>query len=576
MAKIEDLKKKYDFYNDIIKNGTKWESFELEHGRKVEQFRREQATIKDSSSKEYSQLQRRIRQEEQNFRQNRIDYNKLPAIERNLSRIKQLIEDRNTYQDLLNEIESSKKQNSDRYQERLSLQARAQELENELRELNEMEGYCKNALKNPNATEEQKESARKKLKDVQEKIKSNNANFIKNQKAFEEQLKVKDIEVPENDEREIKDKISKLDDFIEALLDGKSLSDYRRNFEKKRRKYFQDGQGEQQQVEEPATAKEPVPEPEPEQEPAPEPESEQEPAPELESEPVPEPAPEPEPEPQLTPKEILAQKIFSTIANYGSIDAKKESEMLDQYLHEHGTQGINDLKEISDTLKTSTYNEEKYRILAENYAQLIESAIIIYKAERSQPEFDLGAAIDELQEDDYHPQEVVNTQEYQDNDEKCSKIMIEDGGVYLIGSDNTQRFQPKLGIVKGFLERLRVVSTLRDGIEEDDMPVVPLTKFFKINPTVTKRMTGEELKEYILALRGEGTTSYEIIDNRGKQKMLPPVNTEEKQEEQRKPLLERLRVGKQPLYGGRDGKFVKGNKDTRKNKEEKDGVEPGE
>lgn len=306
MAEKQEWEEKYERYlRGEFPNQQTIEEAQKTYAEKEQEYAKELAKIVDNTSDEYrSKVNERnkMRKEQQakivalrneisfltgTYTQDgQISMSNLKRVERNMPIIKKVKEDRDTYQELLDELLSSQAENEKRMQGRISLGQETARLEAELAELQETEKHCRIALSNPTTTEEQRANATRVLQETIQKKNKNQLDFSKNKMSLQKELETPLIEIPKGNIEELEAKIKRCNHICELLLEGKSIGKIQKELDTA-----------PEPTPAPAPEPAPAPAPAPELEPTPAPAPEPEPTPEPTSEPTPEPIPEPTPEP---------------------------------------------------------------------------------------------------------------------------------------------------------------------------------------------------------------------------------------------------------------------------------------
>ena len=209
------------------------------------------SAIKDTTSEEYRKtIAQRKSEKAENSRKTKDIKDlseKLIAIKRNFPLVERQLENRETYQALLDEIKEIQIQNWKIVNHREELVTEGKRLDKELQELKEMEEHCNIAINNPNATPEQKENATRALQEYKQKINENQIKFSENQLALQKDMDENSLEqIPDADIIELKEKIQRSNFICEMLLDGKSMGEIQKELQQPKE---QEQQAEQQQAE---------------------------------------------------------------------------------------------------------------------------------------------------------------------------------------------------------------------------------------------------------------------------------------------------------------------------------------
>ncbi len=213
----ENYKSKYD-PKDIEKSE---ERVKRMLSAKLGKIRSDKA--KSTNSKEY----RRLSLEEKEFSKVQEEtLGKSKQVFKNLARVEKVKESRDKKQNKLNELVKQRNDREKQLEERKNLKEKIQKLEIELSDLNETRKHCLYAIKNPNAPAENKENAKIKLAEIEQKIADNNANYSKlalqlNDKESEELVKA----VSEKDMKELEDGIKRDNKICELLMQGYAMKD---------------------------------------------------------------------------------------------------------------------------------------------------------------------------------------------------------------------------------------------------------------------------------------------------------------------------------------------------------------
>ena len=226
--KREKWEDRYDQIKNMPELPTN-ETLEEELKGKEVQFAQRLAQIKDTSSQEYREVvseRNAVRREYENsMKENDFLRENFVAIKSNLSLIEKARENRNTYQEILDEILESKAENEKRIEEIDKLRKEAERLETELSELKYHEEHLLIAVNNQEATPEQRAQAASRLENIRKKLSKNHFDFSDNQNALEEQLKTPPIDIVDGDIEELQSKIDRSNRTCELLLEGKSMSE---------------------------------------------------------------------------------------------------------------------------------------------------------------------------------------------------------------------------------------------------------------------------------------------------------------------------------------------------------------
>ena len=262
MAERKNWEEKYDLYKEILTNnsdekirsGLTLQNYMDEFQTRDAELARNLSAIKDTTSEEYRKtIAQRKSEKAENSRKTKDIKDlseKLIAIKRNLPLVEKQIENRDTYQAILDELLSNQKQNSVLMGKREELSKEAERLDKELKELKETEEHCNIAINNPNATPEQRENATRVLQDCKQKINENQIKFSENQINLQKELETPLIEVSEEDITDCKNKIERSNLICEMLLDGESMKDIQKALQQPKGQEQQAQQSDQQQSEE--------------------------------------------------------------------------------------------------------------------------------------------------------------------------------------------------------------------------------------------------------------------------------------------------------------------------------------
>ena len=262
MAERKNWEEKYELYKEILTNnsdekirgGLTLQNYMDEFQTRDAELARNLSAIKDTTSEEYRKtIAQRKSEKAENSRKTKDIKDlseKLIAIKRNLPLVEKQIENRDTYQAILDELLSNQKQNSVLMGKREELSKEAERLDKELKELKETEEHCNIAINNPNATPEQRENATRVLQDCKQKINENQIKFSENQINLQKELETPLIEVSEEDITDCKNKIERSNLICEMLLDGESMKDIQKALQQPKGQEQQAQQSDQQQSEE--------------------------------------------------------------------------------------------------------------------------------------------------------------------------------------------------------------------------------------------------------------------------------------------------------------------------------------
>ena len=245
MAERKNWEEKYELYKEILTNnsdekirgGLTLQNYMDEFQTRDAELARNLSAIKDTTSEEYRKtIAQRKSEKAENSRKTKDIKDlseKLIAIKRNLPLVEKQIENRDTYQAILDELLSNQKQNSVLMGKREELSKESERLDKELKELKETEEHCNIAINNPNATPEQRENATRVLQDCKQKINENQIKFSENQINLQKELETPLIEVSEEDITDCKNKIERSNLICEMLLEGKNMQDIQLEIKKR-------------------------------------------------------------------------------------------------------------------------------------------------------------------------------------------------------------------------------------------------------------------------------------------------------------------------------------------------------
>ena len=273
MAERQNWEEKYELYKEILANnsdekirsGLTLQNYMDEFQTRDAEIARNLSAIKDTTSEEYRKTtaQRKSEKAENSRKTKEIKdlSEKLIAIKRNFPLVERQLENRETYQALLDEIKEIQIQNWKIVNHREELVTEGKRLDKELQELKEMEEHCNIAINNPNATPEQKENATRALQEYKQKINENQIKFSENQLALQKDMDENSLEqIPDADIIELKEKIQRSNFICEMLLDGKSMGEIQKELQqpKEQKQQAEQQQAEAQQYEEQFMVEEPA------------------------------------------------------------------------------------------------------------------------------------------------------------------------------------------------------------------------------------------------------------------------------------------------------------------------------
>ena len=263
MVERQNWEEKYELYKEILANnsdekirsGLTLQNYMDEFQTRDAEIARNLSAIKDTTSEEYRKtIAQRKSEKAENSRKTKDIKDlseKLIAIKRNFPLVERQLENRETYQALLDKIKEIQIQNWKIVNHREELVTEGKRLDKELQELKEMEEHCNIAINNPNATPEQKENATRALQDYKQKINENQIKFSENQLALQKDMDENSLEqIPDDDIIELKEKIQRSNFICEMLLDGKSMGEIQKELQQPKEQEQQAEQSEQQQAEE--------------------------------------------------------------------------------------------------------------------------------------------------------------------------------------------------------------------------------------------------------------------------------------------------------------------------------------
>ena len=259
MVERQNWEEKYELYKEILANnsdekirsGLTLQNYMDEFQTRDAEIARNLSAIKDTTSEEYRKtIAQRKSEKAENSRKTKDIKDlseKLIAIKRNFPLVERQLENRETYQALLDKIKEIQIQNWKIVNHREELVTEGKRLDKELQELKEMEEHCNIAINNPNATPEQKENATRALQEYKQKINENQIKFSENQLALQKDMDENSLEqIPDADIIELKEKIQRSNFICEMLLDGKSMGEIQKELQQPKE---QEQQAEQQQAE---------------------------------------------------------------------------------------------------------------------------------------------------------------------------------------------------------------------------------------------------------------------------------------------------------------------------------------
>ena len=273
MVERQNWEEKYELYKEILANnsdekirsGLTLQNYMDEFQTRDAEIARNLSAIKDTTSEEYRKTtaQRKSEKAENSRKTKDIKdlSEKLIAIKRNFPLVERQLENRETYQALLDEIKEIQIQNWKIVNHREELVTEGKRLDKELQELKEMEEHCNIAINNPNATPEQKENATRALQEYKQKINENQIKFSENQLALQKDMDENSLEqIPDADIIELKEKIQRSNFICEMLLDGKSMGEIQKELQqpKEQKQQAEQQQAEAQQYEEQFMVEEPA------------------------------------------------------------------------------------------------------------------------------------------------------------------------------------------------------------------------------------------------------------------------------------------------------------------------------
>lgn len=206
-----------------------FEEMETEFRAKNAEFARKLAEIKDTTSPEYRKIKdekTKLEREHNNRKlENKTTIENESQIRKNLPLIERTKQNRDVYQELLDELLENQKQNDAAIERRKKLSEESKKLDEKLQELKEDEAYCLTAINNPNAPEENKEKARQTLQETRAKIKQNQSDFSDKQLLLKKEQETPLIEIKKGDIQELESKIARCNKICELLLEGKTMGE---------------------------------------------------------------------------------------------------------------------------------------------------------------------------------------------------------------------------------------------------------------------------------------------------------------------------------------------------------------
>ena len=214
MEEKQKWEEKYETYKILLKDATEESIGHVLKGKQSE-YARKLASIVDVDSEEYRKILSEKRKSEKEYRNLSKTYK---IIAENLPEIERIKEHRDRRQELLKEL-------LNRQEKRAELDKKAKELDEELKDIIEMKGYCNNALSNPNATKEQKEHASRVLKEYNKKFEQNQEQFSEVQGGLKQELENSKWDTSK-DVIELLGKQIDIDNrMCEQLLEGKTMAE---------------------------------------------------------------------------------------------------------------------------------------------------------------------------------------------------------------------------------------------------------------------------------------------------------------------------------------------------------------
>lgn len=206
-----------------------FEEMETEFRTKNAELARKLAEIKDTTSPEYRKIKyekNKLEKEHNNRKlENKTTIENESQIRKNLPLIERTKQNRDVYQEQLDELLENQKQNDAAIERRKKLSEEIKKLDEELEELKEDEEHCLTAINNPNAPEENKEKARQTLQEKRAKLKQNQSVYSEKQLLLKKEQETPLIEIKKGDIQELESKIARCNKICELLLEGKTMGE---------------------------------------------------------------------------------------------------------------------------------------------------------------------------------------------------------------------------------------------------------------------------------------------------------------------------------------------------------------